>query len=112
MILDTTTKTLELVLAGAVTTNQLPYSIGYVDVDQTTFAMSAVSSGDGVTNDTTPVTIVAAPASGKSRQVKFLSVYNKDVAAATVSLQIHDGADTRIILKIILSVGDNLSYVA
>ena len=111
MILDATTKSVEILLDGAITTNQLPFTVGYVDVDQTTFAMTAVTEADGVTNDTTPVVVVSAPAAGKSRQIKFLSVFNKDTTTAVVTLQVNISGTKRIVIKVALAVGDNLSYV-
>lgn len=111
IILDATTKSLEVILGGAITTSQLPWTTSYVDVDQTTFAASAASTSDGATNSGTAVSIVAAPASGKSRQVKFISVYNADTAAATVTIRLNDNSTTRIIFKATLAVGDTLQFV-
>ena len=58
-ILDTTTRSLEIKLAGAVATLQCPYVTSYVDVTTTTYVPG---TKNGTTNDGTAVTIVAAPA--------------------------------------------------
>lgn len=112
MNLDATTKSLEVVLAGAVTTNQLPFTAHYVDVTTATFAATAAGEADGTTNNTTAVTMVAAPASGTTRLIKSISIFNKDTVAATVTVQINNNGTARIVWKGALAVGDNLLYDA
>jgi len=110
IILDTTTKSLQIVLAGAVTTSQLPWSATYVDVNTSTFAGSAASASDGVTNGGTAVTMVAAPGASTSRTIKAFQVQNKDTASATVTIIYNDNSTLRNIFVAILAVGDNLIY--
>ena len=110
IILDATTKSLEIDLAGAITTNQLPYVLGYVDLLSSDQSISAVGSNDGASNSTTAVSILAAPASGHTRQVKFLSVFNADTVAAVLTLQYNDNGTVRTITKVTLDVGDNFIY--
>lgn len=110
IILDATTKSLEIVLGGAVTSTQLPFVLGYVDLLSADQSVSAVGSNDGASNSTTPVTILAAPAAGHTRQVKFLSVQNADTFEAVLTLRYNDGGTPRTILKITLAIGDNLIY--
>ncbi len=110
IILDSTLKSLEIDLAGAITTNQLPYVLGYVDLLSSDQSISAVGSNDGTSNSTTAVSILAAPASGHTRQVKFLSVQNADTVAATLTLQYNDNGTVRTITKVTLDVGDNFIY--
>lgn len=112
IILDTTTKSLELLLSGAITTNQLVYNASWVDVSTTTFGISGDGSSDGLTNSTTAVTPVAAPSSGAFRQVKFLSVYNADTVAAILTVRINDNGTFRNICKTTLAVGDTLFFHA
>ena len=107
LILDTTTRSLEIVLAGAITTSQLPVVANFVDITTTTFAPTASNTAS---NSMTAVTIVSAPAASTQRQVKFLSVFNADTAAATVTIRLNDNATTRILCKIVLQVGDQLFY--
>jgi len=111
--LDSTLKSLEIVLAGAITTNQLDYTVSYVDIDSTaSFAISAVTEADGTSNSTTAVTVIAAPAASHERQVKFLTVYNKDTVAATVTVRINNNGTFRILSKTVLNVGDTLQYAS
>ena len=107
IVLDSTVKTLEIVLGGAVSTNQLPFVAVYVDV--TTTAYTPIES-DGASNNTTAVTMVAAPAASTQRQIKFLSVQNEDTANATVILQYNDNGTIRRICKFTLSPDDTLLY--
>ncbi len=110
IILDATTKTLEVDLAGAITTNQLPYTLHYVDLLSSDQSVSAVAVNDGTTNSTTAVTMLAAPASGHTRQVKQISIHNSDTVAATVTIQLNNNGTVRTIFKAVLDVGDQISY--
>lgn len=110
IILDSTLKSLEITLAGAVTTTELPYVLGYVDLLSSDQSISAVGSNDGTTNGGTAVSVLAAPASGHTRQVKFLSVHNADTVAAVLTVQYNDNGTKRIISKTTLDVGDNFLY--
>jgi hypothetical protein len=107
IVLDATTKSLEIILAAAVTTNQLPVVAAYADLD--TVSISPGSS-DTASNSTSAVTILAAPAANQQRQLKFLNVYNADTVAAIVTIRLNDNSTTRILIKVTLSVGDSLTY--
>lgn len=107
IILDATTRSLEVILAGAITTNQLPIVASYVDV--TTSAYTPGSSNT-VTNNGTAVTAVAAPSASTQRQVKLLTVQNADTVSATVTVRYNDNATTRVLIKVVLTTGDNLVY--
>src|SRR4051812_50222990 len=90
IILDATTKSLEIKLTSAITTSQLPYTLHYVDLLSSDQSVSSVASNDGASNSTTAVTVLAAPSSGHTRQVKHLTVYNADTVAAVVNVQGED----------------------
>lgn len=107
IILDATTKSLEIKLGGAPATNQLPFVASYVDVTTTTYAPGA---NDGATNSGTAVTAVAAPGASTSRQVKFLTVRNSDTAAVTLTVQYNNNGTTRILWSGALAVGDLWIY--
>jgi len=106
--LDSTLKSLEVTLDGAVTTNQLPITAHYIDVLSSDQSISTISENDTVTNNTTAVTAVAAPASGHTRTVKSLSVYNKDTVSAVVTVQINNNGTLRIITHTTMAAGDTL----
>jgi hypothetical protein len=103
------TDTLEVLLAGAITTSQCPLIAAYADVasDSTT---CAPNSTDGQTNSTTPVTWVGSPATGYVRQIAYLSCYNADTASVTVTLRINNGTTTRILRKVTLSAGESFAF--
>ena len=107
--LDATTKTLELVLGAAIATTQPDYTTAFADQTTTTFTPGA---SDGTGNSTTNVTIVAAPAASTQRQVKFVSVTNKDTAAITVSINYNNNGTRRLIYKASLAIGYTLTYTS
>lgn len=112
IILDTTTKSLEVKLAGAVTTNQLDVCCHAVDILDSDKSVSDTVNTDIATNSTTAVTAMAAPAASHKRIVKSLTVYNKDTVAATVTVQKNDNGTIYILTKTPLDPGDTLQYTS
>ena len=111
MFLDATTKSLEIKLGGAVTTNQLPVAVSYVDISQSTFAVSAMSSTDTQSNGATAVTIVAAPGATTTRVPKRIWVRNADTVSATVTIQLNNTATAlRPEVVFTLLTGETLIY--
>lgn len=108
--LDSTSKSLQVILSGAITTNQLPIVATFADINQTTLGTSAISESDTVTNSTTAVTAVAAPSSGFTRGIKSLSVQNADTVAAVVTVRVNDGGTFRPIIVQTLTAGQSLIY--
>lgn len=111
LTVNQTTKSIEIVLDNLVETTELPYVACYVDVSKVEFEIISSMESDGVTNGTTPVTIVAAPATATTRKLNFLSLPNIDTAPVTVTIQVRNGADVRIVYKGTLAVGSNLYYM-
>lgn len=109
IILDSTTESLEILLAGAVTTNQLPFTASYADHNATAPSFTPGSS-DGQTNNTTAVTLVGNPGAGVQRQVKRLNVYNADTAQATVTIRLNNGGTLRTQFSIALQTGERIEY--
>lgn len=107
MILDTVSKSLEVLLAGAPATAQPIWTVAWADHTPTSLTPG---SADGLTNGATAVTAVSAPASGVQRQIKFFSVFNNDTAAVVVTVRINNNGTFRTIVKITLAVGDTLEY--
>jgi len=108
--LDSVLKSLEIKLAGAATTTELPFVASYADLSQTTFALTGAGEQDGVTTGSTAVEVVAAPGASTSRKLNFLSVVNVDTAVAVLTVQVNNNATKRIVFKITLAVGDQLYY--
>lgn len=108
MYLDTTSKVLEIILGGAVTTNQLEWTADYIDTQNgNTFAPA---NAIGVTNSATLVTMVSAPAASTQRKISALTVYNADTVAATVTIRMYDGANRRRIVSQSLAAGSTMVY--
>jgi hypothetical protein len=106
--LDTTTRTLELVLGGSVTTNQLPVTVSYSDKTSTTYNGATELS---TSNNTSVVTICSAPAASTTRDIDYVSVYNEDTAIASVTISINDNSTLYNEIKATLQVGDKLEYI-
>ena len=108
MILDATTKTIEVVLEGAITTSQCDVTAGYAD----SFPGGAFLPGeqDTATNGGTAVTAVSAPAANTQRMVNEVRVYNKDTVAHTVTIQLNDNGTKRILQKQTCAVGATILY--
>lgn len=102
---DGITKSLEVVLAGAITTDQLPFVTSFIDL-----VPYAPGENDGTTNGTTPVTTVTAPSTSTRRDISFVQIHNADTAAATVTVRYNNNSTTRTIIEVILAVGSQLIY--
>lgn len=107
LVLDSVNKSIEIVLAAAITTNQLPVITSYADITTTTFTLG---STDTTTNSMVAVTIVAAPLAATQRQVKLVEVYNYDTMPATVYIRYNNGGTIRIMFQCVLAVGECLVY--
>lgn len=107
MILDTTTRSVEVLLSAAPVANQLVVISSWTDMASgtTTSGCTPVS-----TNSTTAVTAVAAPASGKQRNVYAISVFNADTGTATVKIQLDDSGTKYKMVEVPLLPGETLSY--
>jgi hypothetical protein len=110
MNLNTVNKSLEIKLAGAAATTELPWIAGYTDVDQTALTVTAMSETDGVTTGATPVVAAAAPGAGITRRLTDLSVTNVDTAAVLLTVQVDNAATKRINWRGTLAVGDVLTF--
>lgn len=105
--LDATTRKLQAVLAGAITTSQLPCMVSYSDKTSTDYVGATQLAN---TNNTTQVDICAAPAASTVRDIDYVSVKNIDTASATVSIIYDDNATDYTVVKAALAVGDQLVY--
>ena len=107
MILDSTTRSIELVLAGTVTTTQLKVTSSWVDMTATATTPGATTASS---NNTTAVTIVAAPAASTQRKVNSISIFNADTASATVTVRYNDNATIYPIVTFAVPTGQTLQY--
>lgn len=107
IILSQTTDNLQVVLAGNITTNHLQCTAFWRDVTATAYTPGRSLA---VTNNTTDVNLVAAPAASTQRIIDFLSVYNADTVNATVTVKIDDSGAEYILWRGILATGETLQY--
>lgn len=106
--LDTTTRTLKAVLAGAITTNQLACTVGYSDAKPSAYVGAAQLTA---TNSTTPVTICAAPTvATQPRDIDYIAIHNTDTVASTVTVSIDDNGTLFPQVKATLQPGRQLFY--
>lgn len=109
-MLLTSTQSLELTLAAAITTSQPTYISNYIDENASSFALGTLGCSDGVANSTANVTIVAAPSAGIVRKVSGISVYNLDTIATILKISLNDNGTRRIIFRGLLINGETLIY--
>lgn len=107
MILDSTSRSLEVLLGAAVATQQLSVVSSWTDL-----ASSSTTSGSTpvATNGTTAVTAVPAPSSGVQRNVYAVTIFNADTAAATVKVRLNDGGTMYQMVSVVLQPGHTLAY--
>lgn len=107
MLFDATTKKLQIILGGAVTTTELPFVSTYVDVTTTTYVPG---EQDGTSNGGTAVDVVSSPAASTQRRLTFFSIYNADTVSATVTVRYNNNGTTRKLVVAALPVGYTLTY--
>lgn len=105
--LDTTTRKLQVLLGGAITTNQLPVVVSYSD--HTTTAYSGATQA-ATTNSTTPVDICDAPAASTVRDIDYINVRNDDTVSATVTIRYNDNGTIYKLVATSLTPGYSLVY--
>lgn len=107
MILDTTTRKLQIVLTSNKTTTDMPVVVDWVDNTTTTFTPGVTPT---TTNGVSLVDILAAPAGSTQRKVNGLTIVNLDTAIKTVQVFLNDNGTSYQIQSQLLQVGDKLCY--
>ena len=107
IILSETTDNLQVVLGGAITTNQLQCFTAWRDRTSTTFVAGRTVIN---TNNTTDVTIAAAPAASTQRIIDYVSIYNNDTVNATVTVKLDANGTEYILFKVTLAATEKLEY--
>lgn len=103
---------IEVVLAGAITTNQLQCSTAYRDI-----ATQEGNENAGqptvnalLTNGATAVTLVPSPLQTVKHEVENITIHNADTASATVTVRYNDGTNTWVLMKVIMATLFTLVY--
>lgn len=107
MILDTTTRSLQIILSTAMTTTNMAITVDYVDLTVTTTVPGLTTSSS---NGVTAATILAAPAASTQRKVNSISVYNADSVSKSLIIRINDNGTFYPLINMSLSPLDTLSY--
>lgn len=94
MKLTTTNDKLQIVLAGAITTNQLQCLTSYKVFTSTTTTDGKLAVN---TNNTTDVDLAGPPASGEAIDIQNINIFNRDTVSATVTIKL-DVSGTETIL--------------
>lgn len=110
LILQNTTDTIQIVLGGAVTANQLQCVSSYRDIAFTPSDAFTPLRNVVNTNDTTDVNIVAAPAASTYRVIDYIGVYNNDTASATVTIKYDANGTEYILWKGVVASTQRLEY--
>lgn len=111
--MDASNRTLKIKSDAAAATTEPFWS---VLVHEITASAAGVVTGslrimaNGVTTGTTPVSMVAAPAAGKQRQVLEIVVRNRDTAQRTITIVEGDGTTDYDLHKIVLPAGWSAIY--
>lgn len=110
--LDKPGKKMEIVLAGAVTANQLEITAHYFwHLPQETTTLRRGADKNTTSNNTTDVTIVDAPVlQGHIVNVHSITIHNKDTAPATPTVKIDDNGTESILMKQAIGTGESLVY--
>lgn len=107
--LDTVNRKLQIKLAGAITTNQLPVTVSYADKTTTAYNGGTQLSN---TNSTTAVDICSAPPASVVRDIDYINIVNTDTNQVTVTVSFLDSATVYgIVSSFILAVGQQLTYI-
>ena len=109
IVLPSTNTSLQLILAGAITTNQLDFTVAYQQISSS--GQTTYTEDNGTSNSGTAVTLVAVPSvAGDRRIIKSIAVHNNDTVSATVTIRYNDNGTFRTIIKVILATLENLIY--
>ncbi len=106
IVLDSTLKSLEVVLAAAPAVTQPTIVTSYVDNTTSTYVPGAQ---DSAANGTTPVTIVSAPGSG-TRAVKLIALNNADATEVAATVSLNDNGTLRTLWSGALAPTATLLY--
>ena len=110
--LDTPAKSLKLVLGGAVSANQVEIATNFFDLTpQSTTTERRMGQKLTTSNDTTAVTIVAAPGlQGRIRNIQSVQINNKDTATVSIIVYVDDNGTAIRQVKQSVRTNETLQY--
>lgn len=107
--LDSTTRSLQAVMAGAKTTTEPSAMVAFFfqnDKGEETKGGVKIST----LNDTSDVTIASAPQQNYVTCIDTVEIYNADTVSQTITVKIDDGGTDTILIKAVLAAGSTLHY--
>lgn len=107
--LPDTGATIKISLAGAITTN--PVEVTYTVIDQTDVAYKPFGSNARV-SASGATTIISAPVSGYTRNLKYFQVFNADTVTTTITGQLVLTGGTSTLFKVALAAGEMIAYTS
>jgi hypothetical protein len=107
LILNNTTDSLQVLLGGAITTNQLDCTASFRETTTTTFEPR---TSDISTNGATAVTLVSAPSASTQRVIDDVSIFNNDTVNATVTVRYNRNGTFRQQFRATLSPNEKIQY--
>lgn len=100
---------IELVLAGAITTTNPHFTASYVDIDNTN-GTAVPGCALGQTNGVTSVVVYTNTTGTVARVLKFLSVFNTDTVAVTLTVQYNVSGTITKVMTVVLQPKEQLRY--
>ena len=112
MILDTLNRRLQVILTTAMTTNNMPVTVTFVDkVGAAEIEGTQLSNTNGTIAALICDWTTSPPPTGNvKRKITGVTVYNADTVSKTVQIRIIDGVTTYMQTSATLVAGDSLVY--
>ena len=107
IVLANTTDKIQIVLSGAITTNQLKSVANWRDITATAYSAGRTLASS---NDTTDVDIVGAPAASTQRVIDMINIHNSDTVSATVTVKYDASGVEYVLCKKTLNADQILQY--
>lgn len=107
-ILDITTRSLQVILGGAVSATEPTWTVHYKKLSKAGVETHAPAMG--LTTSGTAVTMIAAPAAGDKIFIESITLHNSDSASVTATVRINDNGTFRTLFKATLATLETLVY--
>jgi hypothetical protein len=108
MLLDTTSKSLVAEIDVTVTTSNLQVTVDFADHTTTTFIPG--NEYEELSTGAAEVEITSPPVAATERQIKRISVFNKDTVISSVTISLKVSSTNYQIVKVALDSNDTLQY--
>lgn len=107
MLVTSSLDTIDLILSASVTTNQLQVSVYYNAI---TTASAIPVSNFTISNGTSSVNIVPAPAIDTQHLLKYCNIFNSDSVASSITIRGNYNGTNRNVFETILQVNEYVQY--